>query len=437
MAKNPTKKVVTKKHIARLERERTQNRYIIIGSALVLFLVVLMVGYGFFEQNFLKPNQPVAIVNGDEISTNEFQVNVRFTRQQLVNQYLQTQQFMQLLGGDQANQSFFEQNLQQIRLQLDSPVLAQNVLDRLIEDRLIRQDAKIRGITVTEEEIDQAIQSDFNFFPEGTPTPTSTAEKIATSTLSPTQLALIPPTATNTATPTTQPEGTATPTTESGGTATSTIEITPTSTLAPTQSPTPYTTEAFQQNYQSYIDYLNSELDMSEADLRKIYESELYREKIFDAETADLDKEQEQVWARHILVEAQSTAEDLYNQLQNGEDFATLAAEYSTDTANAQNGGDLGWFGIGRLDPEFEKVAFNLNIGQISEPFETSSGWHIVQVLGHEIRPLSAADYQQLQQNEFNNWLETQRNEADIEIFDYWTERVPTKPALPPSQNTQ
>jgi parvulin-like peptidyl-prolyl isomerase len=425
MAKNPKKKIVTKKHLARLDRERLQTRYILIASALVLLVVVLMVGYGFIEQYILQPNQPVAIVNGDEIGTREFQVNVRFSRQQLITQYIQTQQFMELLGGDEANKSFFEQNLQQIRLQLDSPILAQNVLDRLIEDRLIRQEADDRGIIVTKDEIDQAIQADFSYFPEGTPTPTSTVENIATSTLSPTQLALIPSTPTATSTPTLQTDESPTPT----------INPTPTSTQAPTPSPTVYTMDAFQENYQSYIDFLSSELDMSEADLRDIYESELYRDKVFQLITADVEEEQEQVWARHILVEVQSTAQEVNDRLQAGEDFFDLAAEYSVDASNSNNGGDLGWFGIGRMDPEFEKVAFNLSIGQISEPFETSFGWHIVQVLGHETKPLSAAEYQQLQQTEFNNWLDTLRNEADIQIFDYWTERVPTRPALPPVTN--
>jgi parvulin-like peptidyl-prolyl isomerase len=429
MAKNPQKNIVTKKHLARLERERLQNRYILIVSAIILLIVVGMVGYGILDQYVLRPGQPVAIVNGDEISTREFQVNVRFSRQQYINQYIQTQQYMQLLGGDESTQSYFEQSLQQIQLQLDSPTLGQNVLDYLVEDRLIRQEAENRGITVSSEEVDKAFQADFNYFPNGTPTPTATQEQIPTSTLNATQLALVPLTATITSQPT--PTGQFTPSPLPESTITPTLDITPTSTIAPTVAPTPYTEVAFQENYQSYIDYLQSELDITEADIRYIYESQLYRDKVFDIITKDIPRDQEQVWARHILVEDEATAQGLYERLINGEDFSALAAEASTDSSNAQNGGDLGWFGVGVMDPDFEKIAFNLNIGEISEPFQTSFGWHIVQVLGKETRPLSTTDYQQLQQTKFSDWVETQRSDTDVKIFDYWSDRVPVIPTLP------
>jgi peptidyl-prolyl cis-trans isomerase D len=423
MAKNPQKKIVTRKHIARLERERMQNRYILLVSAIILLIVVVMVGYGFIEQYLIRPKQPVAVVNGEEISTREFELNVRFSRQQLINQYLQTRQFMELLGGDEANQSYFEQNLQNIQLQLNSSALGQNILNQLIEDRLIRQEARNNGILVSDDEVDKAMQADFNYYPEGTPTPISTQVSIATSTLSPTQLAMFPPTPTESITTTTQPEVTNTPT----------QVLTPTATAAPTLSPTPYTEDAFLQNYNSYLSYLKSELDISEVDIRYIYESRLYYEKVFEFITADLSDQQEQVWARHILVEDETTALDKLERINNGEDFSVIAAQSSLDTSNSMNGGDLGWFGIGKMVPEFEKVAFNLNIGQLSQPFQTSFGWHIVQVLGKEVRPLATTDYQQLQDTEFNQWLDSLQSDGEIQIFDYWADRVPMVPALPPN----
>ncbi|HNX00953.1 MAG TPA: peptidylprolyl isomerase [Candidatus Cloacimonadota bacterium] len=77
---------------------------------------------------------------------------------------------------------------------------------------------------------------------------------------------------------------------------------------------------------------------------------------------------------------AKRDIDDVYSRVLSGEDFAKLATEFSTDPGTKQNGGDLGFFGHGQMVPEFEKVAFSLEPGQVSKPFTTSFGWHIVKV---------------------------------------------------------
>jgi peptidyl-prolyl cis-trans isomerase D len=435
MAKGPSKKVVTKKHLARIERENIQRRYIMIISIAIVVIVIGLIGYGILEQNVLQPRQPVAIVGNDKITTSEFQKQVRYQRHQLVLQYENTYSLMQNFGGD--SQGFFTSSLNQIKLQLDPSTTGQQVLDSMIDDLLIRQEAARRGITVTKEEVDKAIQEAFGYYPSGTPpTPTEVPTTAPTQTLSPLQETLIGPTETPTPTATLLPTVTVTAT----PTITPTPVITPTVTPTPGPSPTPvpqptatpYTESAFQTNYQNYINGLQTSLGFSESDFRRLFESQLYREKVLDALTADLPHTQEQVWARHILVADEATAKQVKDLLDKGGNFAKLAAQYSTDQATAQKGGDLGWFPAGQMDPAFEKVAFNLKVGEISDPVQTQFGWHIIQVLGHEDRPLSATEYDNLKQTTLTDWLAKQREAENVKTFDYWTQRVPTEPTIPP-----
>ncbi|MDQ0430231.1 foldase protein PrsA [Planomicrobium stackebrandtii] len=101
---------------------------------------------------------------------------------------------------------------------------------------------------------------------------------------------------------------------------------------------------------------------------------------------AQYDRQGTELNARHILVADEETANSLKEELDNGGDFAALAEENSTDTASAANGGNLDWFGPGAMVPEFEEVAYGLEVDEISEPVASEFGFHIIQVL--ETRPV-------------------------------------------------
>ncbi|PRO64982.1 peptidylprolyl isomerase [Alkalicoccus urumqiensis] len=96
----------------------------------------------------------------------------------------------------------------------------------------------------------------------------------------------------------------------------------------------------------------------------------------------------EEVEARHILVSTEEEAEVILEELENGADFAALAEENSQDPGSAEEGGDLGSFGRGTMAPPFERAAFSLENDEISDPVESTFGYHIIQVTGRT--PFSA-----------------------------------------------
>jgi len=85
--------------------------------------------------------------------------------------------------------------------------------------------------------------------------------------------------------------------------------------------------------------------------------------------------------------EALARSKVLRERLTQGEDFATVAKSESDDIATRTRGGELGMFGRGRIDPEFERVAFSLTKGELSNPVRTSYGFHLIQISDRTVRP--------------------------------------------------
>lgn len=122
----------------------------------------------------------------------------------------------------------------------------------------------------------------------------------------------------------------------------------------------------------------------------------------------------EQVLARQILVYTKEEADQVYAQLEAGNDFGNLALQY-----NPLTGGNLLWFPRGYLlDKKLEEAIFNLQPGDFTPVVETLAGFHIVQVLEREAeRPLEADALQSLQTKALQVWLEKKRNESQIQIL--------------------
>jgi len=102
--------------------------------------------------------------------------------------------------------------------------------------------------------------------------------------------------------------------------------------------------------------------------------------KAFFEENKEAMAKPAEVEASHILVEDEKKANEVAKKLKEGGDFAKLAKEYSTDKSNAENGGELGFFTADKMVPEFSEAAFAMKPGEISDPVETSHGFHIILV---------------------------------------------------------
>jgi hypothetical protein len=444
MAKGQKSQLVTKKHLARQQRERLQNRYILITSIAVIVIVVGLIGYGVVQQYILTPQQPVAKVGSKDITTKQFQTYARYERVQWIQQYRYYQQLQSLFGSDQASLSYIQQLMAQINTQLDPATLGQNTIDYLVANQIIQQEAVKRGITVAQTEVDKYLQDYMGYYPNGTPTTAPTSVFVPTSTLNPTQIALVPPTATalptatNTPTPVitgTKVVASPTPTTV----LTPTPIVTPTATVpvatsTPLPTPTPYSLSDYQKNLKQYLTNLNSSASLSEADLRWVFNMQLLRQKVYDAITADVSRQQDEVWVRHIVVSDQTKSQSISDRLVKGENFVTVATEVYSGTANTI---DLGWLGSGKLDPNTVKAVWAMQVGQISAPIQTAGGWEIYQLLGHEVRTLSDSELNSLKQTTFQDWINQQKTTNNVQTFDIWKTRVPISPTIPPTQTGQ
>jgi hypothetical protein len=332
-------------------------------------------------------------------------------------------QLAQFMGNDPNSLQPIVSQLQSIDGQLYPPVIGRQVLDQMIDDILIKQEAENLGISITEGEIEREIEQAFGYFQDGVPTPTTAPELAPTSTLTELQISLIPATST----PIEDKAATTTP-------SASDEEEDPLSdgdTPTPQPSPTPISVQDFNERYNETITTLNNEYNISQSDMRSAFESDLYKQKVMEKIITDVACEKEQAWAFHILVDDEALAKDIKSRLDEGEDWSLMASTYSTDASNKDSNGDLGWFGKGVMVPEFDEAVFTLDIGETSDPINTQFGWHIIRKIGHEVKPISDQECQQLKLDELNAWLETQREKSDITYLDYWTEIVPEEPAFP------
>lgn len=148
---------------------------------------------------------------------------------------------------------------------------------------------------------------------------------------------------------------------------------------------------------------------------------------------------QEEVKASHILVKTKKEADDLMAKIKGGADFAELAKQHSEDTGSKQQGGDLGFFPKGRMVPEFEKAAFSLKPGKVSDPVQSQFGFHIIKVF--EKREPRQKGFDEVKgefmdqmlrskkDKDFGDWIRAQRESAKVVIRPQYEAAPPAPPA--------
>jgi len=158
---------------------------------------------------------------------------------------------------------------------------------------------------------------------------------------------------------------------------------------------------------------------------REIVENHLDQELIDEGYQNLLDNylQEEERRLSHILVATQEEAEDIFEKLKHGNDFAEVAQQYSIGPS-ARKGGDIGYVRRAQVVPEFAEVAFNLNDGEISDPVKTQFGWHVILVIERRVsEPPEFAQVEQKLRAEITERLvadaaKEERSRAEIELFD-------------------
>ena len=374
----------TRKQLSRGERDAMQSRRVVLVLGGVLALALLIVFYGILRVTVLVFDEPVANVNGETISTRDFQARVRLERTVAQQQILQAQAL-----GDTTTAATYQQEL------ADPTILGGQIIQNMVDEILLKQGAKDFGVSVSPEEVQTYIQKQLGYDPN----PTTPA-----------------PTLTPRPTPT----------------ASGPITQTPTPTSTPFPTPTPMSLESFQQTYISQVNQLNT-LGFSEQSYRNFVEVRLLADKVRQAIAATVPTMTEQVQFRYIRVDAVDFPTVTQSIQQDGFDKVYQAVISSTYPITSVLAADTqSWVPrdvISATEPTLADELFNpqtalsTTISVMSNAAGTPG--YFAQVYARDIAPLSYSNLSQRQQQAAEAWLSQRRNPTFLLT---WDDRVPTKP---------
>ncbi len=393
MSKNKTNQQVqvphepTRKQLSRAEREARQRRRVNLAVGGVLALVAIIIVGGFLYENIstqVRLGQPVANVNGELISTTDFQSRVRLVRAQLkqqINFYTNT-----------LNDTQTAQNLQ---AQLDDPItLGGQVINGMVDDVLLKQAAASFNATITPDEVETQIEQTFGY--QANP-------------------------------PTPAPTRTPLPTPTAGATVTQTATPLPT----PLPTATPISKESALKSYQDYLNTIN----VTDAEYRKYVETNLLSDKVRKAIGSTVPTTTEQIKFKYIRADAAAVPTVTAAIKQDGFDkvysailsntvpysSSVLAQDISQWVPQQAISTTTEW------GPAIADALFSTPVSQttsiITNTTDTAGYIGLIEAKG--VEPLSSTFLQQAQDSAVEAWLQQRRNPTFILT---WSDRVPTTP---------
>ncbi len=403
-------------YVSRAEREAQLQKWVLRGVIAVAAVLALIVAVTFAIEQLIVPNQAVAVVHGVEITVREFRQEYLLERNRLLLQLNQVQSagfdFQQL-----AQQEPYKTWVSEVNV---PDQLGLRVINDMVDDRLLAEEAAARNIRVDQADMRQAVEEFFGY----DPTQVALIGVEPTATIEPT----ITPTPFVSPTPTSIPEPTATPDpAASDGEATPEPEVTPQPTvIEPTRS-ADEVREDFAQNEQDYRAYFDR-VGVAAETVDAFFERNALEALLADALAPD-DGSLLYADARHILVSDEEAAMKALQALQQGESFAALARAVSIDPGSGARGGELGEAYVGNYVREFRQAIEEAAIGALVGPVESEFGFHIVQVRSKEERSGSDIESQlqraKLQELEYLKETLREDNSDRFEIFDAWLDNIP------------
>ncbi|MEJ5312168.1 MAG: SurA N-terminal domain-containing protein [Anaerolineae bacterium] len=371
--KESTPKTLTRRQVARRVKEEKLNRILTWSAIGVVAAILLIIGYGLVTELVVKARRPVARVDGVAITTQQFQRRLYYERLLMRRQLDMNRYYLSQIDSTDETMQSYSQYLQNTVSNLDSQlsanmasVLGKQVLDTMLEEELVRKEAQARGLSVSQDDVALQIEKMLGY------------DRTAAET------------------------------------------VTDTTTI-----------KSFEELYSDLKENILEPSKLSEQDFRTMVETSLLREQLIAIIGADVPQTSDQVDPIIFAVDSDETGMALRERIENGEDPTGLIVELNNDESDQTAGYALGWVPVGylggQLGPEIEQVVFNTPVGKAAEPTLGSDGqYYVIYVNGHEERPVDEATLRQMREDQYNAWLEPQK-QTRWEYLD-WQKAVLTAP---------